>query len=79
MRTTRTTPALAALVAAFVLLAELGPLLELNHWFMDLSPFTHVPKLPGATFSALPLAVLAAVAVGLTVAGLAGLQRRDIL
>lgn len=66
-------------LTAFVLLAELGPLLELNHWFMDLSPFTHVPKLPGATFSALPLAVLAAVAVGLTVAGLAGLQRRDIL
>jgi hypothetical protein len=44
----------------------------------QISPFTHVPKLPGGTFSAVPLAWLAAVAVLLAAAGLAGLRRRDI-
>ncbi|HET7483654.1 MAG TPA: ABC transporter permease [Actinomycetota bacterium] len=65
-------------LAAFVLLAQFGPLLELPQWVMDLSPFAHVPKLPGAEFSWLPLALLTAVAAGTTAVGLAALRRRDI-
>ena len=45
---------------------------------LDISPFTHVPKLPGGTFTATPLLWLARVAVALIAAGLAGLRRRDI-
>ncbi len=35
-------------LGACLLLGQLGPLLELKQWVMDISPFTHVPKLPGA-------------------------------
>jgi len=45
---------------------------------MDLSPFTHTPKLPGSAVAALPLVILSAVAIMLTLAGLAGFRRRDI-
>jgi ABC-2 type transport system permease protein len=64
-----------ALAAVVVLL---GPTLRLAQWFQDISPFTHVPKLPGGTGSTVPLAWLALIAVALAAAGLAGLRRRDI-
>ncbi len=60
------------------LLALFGPTLQLAQWVQDISPFTHVPKLPGGTVSAAPLAWLSAVAVVLAAAGLLGLRRRDI-
>ena len=65
-------------LAAFVLLGELGPLIKLSHWVMDLSPYAHVPKLPGGSFSATPVAALTCVALLLGAAGLAGVRRRDI-
>jgi ABC-2 type transport system permease protein len=61
-----------------VLMLFLGSSLQLSHWLLDVSPFTHTPKLPGGTVSAAPLAWLSAIAVALAVAGLAGLRRRDI-
>jgi ABC-2 type transport system permease protein len=61
-----------------VLLLFIGATLQLSHWVLDISPFTHVPKLPGGTVSAAPLAWLSVIAVGLAAAGLAGLRRRDI-
>ncbi|MGC9669564.1 ABC transporter permease [Planosporangium sp. 12N6] len=67
----------AALVACLLLL-ELGALLKLDQWLVDVSPFAHVPKLPGSAFTATPLLWLAAVAATLTAAGLVGLRRRDV-
>jgi hypothetical protein len=67
-----------AALAGFVVLGELGPLMKLSHWIMDLSPFVHVPRLPGGPLSATPLVALTAVAALLAAAGLAGLRRRDI-
>ena len=61
-----------------MVLGELGPLLDLSQWVMDLSPFAHVPKLPGGPFGATPLVALTAFALLLAAAGLAGLRRRDI-
>jgi ABC-2 type transport system permease protein len=61
-----------------VLVALVGAALQLDQWVMDLSPFSHVPRLPGAGASAAPLVALAAVAVALGAAGLAGLRRRGI-
>jgi len=45
---------------------------------LDISPFTHVPRLPGGTVSASPLFWLSVIAVVLCVTGLAALRRRDI-
>jgi len=55
-----------------------GQSLQRSHWVLDISPFTHVPRLPGATFSAQPLLWLCLAALALGAAGLAALRRRDI-
>ena len=47
------------------MLLELGALFGLSQWIVDVSPFTHVPKLPGAAFTATPLLWLAVIAVAL--------------
>lgn len=65
-------------LALFVLLGELGPLLKLRQWTMDISPYTHVPKLPGAPMQATPVVWLTVVAAGLTALGLATFRRRDL-
>jgi ABC-2 type transport system permease protein len=67
----------AGLIAC-VLVLELGALLGLNQWIVDASPFAHVPKLPGSTFTGAPVLWLTAIAAVLTLAGLAGFRRRDI-
>jgi ABC-2 type transport system permease protein len=67
----------ASLIAC-VVLAEAGALFGLSQWLVDASPFTHVPKLPGAAFAVTPVAWLTVLAAGLTAAGLAGFRRRDI-
>jgi ABC-2 type transport system permease protein len=67
-----------AVLVAFLLLGEFGPLLKLNHWVMDISPFAHTPRLPGTPFSATPLVWLLLVSVLLIGAGLAAVRRRDL-
>ncbi|MER5338361.1 ABC transporter permease [Micromonospora sp. NPDC002717] len=67
----------AALILS-VLLVELGALFGLNQWIVDLTPFAHVPKLPGSAFTVTPILWLTAIAVALGAAGLAGLRRRDM-
>jgi ABC-2 type transport system permease protein len=57
----------------------LGPLMQLSQWVLDLSPFSHIPKVPGAGVSATPLAWLLAVTAVLVAAGLAGFRRRDLV
>ncbi|MFD0823524.1 ABC transporter permease, partial [Micromonospora zhanjiangensis] len=65
-------------LAVCVLLGLVGASLQLNQRLLDVSPFVHIPKVPGGTFSATPLVWLTAVAVLLGGAGLAGLRRRDV-
>jgi ABC-2 type transport system permease protein len=55
-----------------------GQALQLSPWVLDLSPFTHAPRLPGGTVTATSLAWLSAAAVALAATGLAALRRRDI-
>ncbi|WP_433059992.1 ABC transporter permease [Dactylosporangium sp. CS-033363] len=71
------TLAWAALIVS-VLLVELGGLFGLNQYLLDVTPFAHVPKLPGAAFSATPVVWLTVVALVLGAAGLVGLRRRDM-
>lgn len=61
-----------------VLLSFVGPLLQLDQQVLDVSPFAHVPKVPGGDVSASPLLWLSAIALALVVAGLGGFRRRDI-
>ena len=68
-----------AALAVFALLVLLGPLMELRQWMLDLSPFTHTPKVPGGEVAATPLVWLLGVAAVLAAAGLAGFRRRDLV
>ncbi len=68
-----------SVLGAAVLLLFLGEILRWSHWVLDVSPFTHAPKLPGGVVSAAPLIWLCVIAGALGLAGLIGLRRRDIL
>ena len=57
---------------------RIGLVLQLSHWVLDISPFTHAPRLPGGPVHAAPLLWLCGVALALSAAGLAALRRRDI-
>jgi len=65
-------------VGLAVALNIFGQVIQLSHWVLDISPFTHVPRLPGGTVSASPLLWLSVTAVVLGGTGLAALRRRDI-
>ncbi|MGH3268251.1 MAG: hypothetical protein ACRDN1_04155, partial [Trebonia sp.] len=65
-------------VGLAVALNIFGQVIQLSHWVLDISPFTHAPRLPGGTVSASPLLWLSVTAVVLGGTGLAALRRRDI-
>ncbi|MER5257564.1 ABC transporter permease [Streptomyces sp. NPDC002855] len=56
----------------------LGPALDLPELVLDLSPFGHLPKLPGSAVTWGPVGALLALAAALASLGLAGLRRRDL-
>ena len=70
-------PAAWTALGLVVLINLFGQVLQLSHWVLDISPFTHAPRLPGGTVSAAPLVWLCAIALAAS-AGLAALRRRDI-
>ncbi|WP_326660378.1 ABC transporter permease [Streptomyces sp. NBC_00385] len=68
------------LVGLCLALGWIGPALDLPQPVMDVSPFTHLPKLPGAAAMGWgPVALLIAAAAVLVAGGLAALRRRDML
>jgi ABC-2 type transport system permease protein len=72
-----TSLAWAALLIA-LLLGQLGQLLQLPQWLMDLSPYTHIPLVPTESVRWTPLIVLTVIAAALIAAGIAGFRRRDV-
>jgi ABC-2 type transport system permease protein len=64
--------------AVCVLIELFGPATGLNQGVLDISPFTHAPKLPGGAVSAAPVVWLCVMALAFATAGLAGFRRRDI-
>ena len=65
-------------VGMVVAIALFGQVLQVSHWVLDISPFTHSPRLPGGTVAAEPLLWLCLAALAFGVTGLFGLRRRDI-
>jgi ABC-2 type transport system permease protein len=65
-------------LAVCLLVLLVGTTLQLDQWILDISPFTHVPHLPGGHATATPLVTLTVVAGALAAVGLTGLRRRDI-
>ncbi|MFE1316823.1 ABC transporter permease [Kitasatospora phosalacinea] len=62
----------------FVLVAWLGPILRLPQGVLDLSPFSHLPHLPGGRLDAAPLLWITALTALTAAVALAGLRRRDL-
>jgi ABC-2 type transport system permease protein len=67
-----------AALALCALISLVGQAAGLSQWALDISPYTHLPKLPGGHVDALPLVVLLVVAAVGTVVGLTGFRRRDV-
>ncbi|MGW0912879.1 ABC transporter permease [Streptomyces sp. NPDC002784] len=67
-----------AVAGAVLLIGWVGPALDAPQAVLDLSPFAHLPKLPGGPMEWGPVLLLSALAALLTAAGLAGLRRRDM-
>lgn len=61
-----------------VMITEVGAIVGLNHWVLDVSPPAHVPKLPGSVVTGTPLLWLIGIAALLAVGGLAAFRRRDL-
>ncbi|HEY3002479.1 MAG TPA: ABC antibiotics transporter [Kribbellaceae bacterium] len=78
-------PRLAASVSWGLLMASIlvgplfGPGLDLPQWVQDVSPFTHLPKAPGAPVTAAPLLALTTVVAALLLTGLVSLRRRNLV
>jgi ABC-2 type transport system permease protein len=65
-------------LAICLFLGQLGAILQLSQWALDISPFTHIPKIPGGELALTPLISLVGIAIALTGAGMLGFRRRDI-
>jgi ABC-2 type transport system permease protein len=66
------------LLFLFLTLGELGELLHLPDWAIGLSPFHHVPALPGGTVRAAPLVVLSVLATAVALVAWLRYRSRDI-
>ncbi len=67
----------AAMALCFVI-GWLGQILALPKWALNLSPYSHIPQVPMVAFTWEPLLWLSLAAAVCTVAGVVGLNRRDI-
>ncbi|WP_412077508.1 ABC transporter permease [Streptomyces xanthophaeus] len=69
-----------AVAGTALALGWVGPALELPQAVMNLSPFAHLPKLPGVeALTWAPPLTLTALAVAMTALGLGALRRRDMV
>ncbi len=66
-----------AVLIGFLLLGQLGAVLDLPQAALNLSPYTHVPSVPAVEPAVAPLLGLTAVAAALLAVGLAAFRHRD--
>lgn len=72
-------PVAWGVVGASLLIGWIGPALDLPRTVMNLTPFGHLPKLPGPEMAWSPVLLMTAGAAALLAAGLMALRRRDML
>ncbi|MFD9549157.1 ABC transporter permease [Nocardia salmonicida] len=65
-------------LSAMIVIFLLGSLGSFPQWILDLVPFIHPPKLPGAAFDLVPIAYLIALAGAGILVGLMTFRRRDL-
>jgi ABC-2 type transport system permease protein len=61
-----------------LVMGQLGELLKFPQALLNVSPFTHAPKVPAEPFEALPLIVLLAIAAALGGLAFWGFRRRSL-
>jgi polyether ionophore transport system permease protein len=66
------------LLGLFLVLGQIGSLLELPSWVTGLSPFEHVPAMPVESFQAGPALAMTAIAACCLVAAWWRFRSRDI-
>ncbi|MFJ3231570.1 ABC transporter permease [Streptomyces sp. NPDC086787] len=74
----RLAPAAWGNAVTVLLIGWVGPALNAPQPILDLSPFTHLPDLPGGTMRWAPVTALTALAGVAVAGGLAGVRRRDL-
>ncbi|WP_406229661.1 ABC transporter permease [Nocardia sp. NBC_01009] len=74
----RFTPVAWGVLSVMMVIFFLGSLDGLPQWLVDLVPFVHPPKLPGAAFHAAPVLWLLGIAAVLLTVGIAAFRRRDL-
>ncbi|MEU7765127.1 ABC transporter permease [Nocardia sp. NPDC049190] len=74
----RFTPVAWGVLSAMVVLYFVGSLDGLPQWMVDLVPYVHPPKVPGAQFRAQPVLWLLGIATLLIGVGVAAFRRRDL-
>ncbi|MFQ6325049.1 ABC transporter permease [Nocardia sp. CWNU-33] len=74
----RFTPVAWGVLSVMMVIFFLGSLDGLPQWLVDLVPFVHPPKLPGAAFHAAPVLWLLGIAAMLLTVGIAAFRRRDL-
>jgi ABC-2 type transport system permease protein len=76
----RAAPAIGwGVVVVSLVAGQFGALFGLPERVLDLSPFSHVPAIPGEPMTWAPILVLTAVASALVVAALVWFRRRDLV
>ncbi|MFI5777906.1 ABC transporter permease [Nocardia sp. NPDC051570] len=63
---------------AAIALYLLGAVSGMPQWVLDLAPYSHLPKLPAASFTVTPMVIMVVIAAALIAVGLFGFRRRDL-
>jgi ABC-2 type transport system permease protein len=62
----------------FVVMGQLGAILKLPQWLLNLSPFSHLPIAPAEAVTLTPILALAAFAASLVGVGFWAFRHRDL-
>jgi ABC-2 type transport system permease protein len=74
----RFTPVAWGVLVALIALYFLGAVAGMPQWVLNMTPFAHLPRMPGEPFRAAPLIWLLAIDLAVLAAGLFAFRRRDV-